>query len=128
MGTFSNECVGSVPANAWNFKSAFAPFIGAGVCVFILMRHNTSRLSIFGEGNMELECVFVGQGLLQAEVAKSKLEAFGIPAILQYESVGPIYGLTVDGLGQVKVMVPADLADKARRLLNEEHPDADDTA
>lgn len=77
---------------------------------------------------MELECVFVGQGLLQAEVAKSKLEAFGIPAILQYESVGPIYGLTVDGLGQVKVMVPADLAHEARRLLNEEHPDADDTA
>ncbi len=77
---------------------------------------------------MELTCVFIGQGLLQAEVAKSKLEAFGIPALLQYESVGPVYGLTVDGLGQVKVMVPAELAEEARMLLDEEEPlDTDET-
>ncbi len=69
---------------------------------------------------MELECVYVTSGLLTAEVIKAKLEANDIPVLLQYESVGPIYGITVDGLGEVRVMVPAELAPLAREVLAEE--------
>jgi hypothetical protein len=58
--------------------------------------------------------------LLQAEVYKSKLESVGIPVLLEYESIGPTLGITVDGLGQVQVMVPDDLADEARALLEEQ--------
>ena len=66
-----------------------------------------------------LTTVRVTQGLLQAEVCKSKLESVGIPVLLEYESVAPTLGITVDGLGQVQVMVPDDLADKARAVLEE---------
>ena len=52
-----------------------------------------------------------------AEIIKSRLESEGIPAILQYESAGLIFGLTVDGLGEARIMVPDYLAEKARQIL-----------
>jgi len=66
-----------------------------------------------------LTTVWVAQGLLQAEVYKSKLESAGIPVLLEYESIGPTLGITVDGLGEVRVMVPDDLAAEAEALLVE---------
>jgi hypothetical protein len=70
-----------------------------------------------------LTTVHVAQGLLQAEVYKSKLESAGIPVLLEYESIGPALGVTVDGLGQVQIMVPDALANEARALLEEEDAD-----
>jgi hypothetical protein len=54
---------------------------------------------------------------LEAQIIKSRLESEGIPAILSYESAGLVFGLTVDGVGQVKVMVPEHLAEEAREIL-----------
>jgi hypothetical protein len=67
-----------------------------------------------------LTTVRVTQGLLRAEVLKSKLESAGIPALLEYESIGPTLGITVDGLGEVQVMVPDELAAEAQALLEEQ--------
>ncbi len=64
--------------------------------------------------------VYTSQGHLRAHVVKSKLEAAGIPALLSYDSASLIFGLTVDGIGEVRVMVPEQYAEKARRLLSEE--------
>lgn len=66
-----------------------------------------------------LEMVYVAAGQLRAEVIRSKLEAVGIPVLLQYESLGVVMGLTVDGLGEVRVLVPAEYAAEARALLEE---------
>ena len=66
-----------------------------------------------------LTTVRVVQGLLRAEVYKSKLESAGIPVLLEYESIGPTLGIVIDGIGQVQVMVPDELADEARALLEE---------
>ncbi len=63
--------------------------------------------------------VYIAQGQLAASVIKSLLESEGIPAILQYESLGIVYGMTVDGLGQVKVLVPQQLEEQARAILAE---------
>lgn len=63
--------------------------------------------------------VLVTSGLLQAEIIKGKLESNDIPVLLQYESLGPVMGLTVDGLGQVRVLVPEEKAEIARILLEE---------
>jgi hypothetical protein len=70
--------------------------------------------------------VYVTSGLYQAEIIRGKLETNGIPVLLKYESLGPVMGLTVDGLGQVQVWVPLDLADQARELLQEDDPLPDD--
>ncbi len=66
--------------------------------------------------------VYATQGHLRAHVVKSKLEAAGIPALLSYDSASLIFGLTVDGIGKVRVMVPAQHAAEARSILAEDRP------
>ncbi len=54
---------------------------------------------------------------MEAQIMKSHLESEGIPAVLQYESAGLVYGISVDGLGQTKILVPEHLAQEARKIL-----------
>jgi hypothetical protein len=54
---------------------------------------------------------------LEAQIIKGRLESEGIPVLLSYESAGLVYGITVDGLGEVKIMVPRNLAEEAREIL-----------
>ena len=54
---------------------------------------------------------------MEAHIIKGRLETEGIPVLLRYESAGLVYGITVDGLGQVKVMVPQHLAEEAKEIL-----------
>jgi hypothetical protein len=63
------------------------------------------------------EVVTITQGLLQAEVVRTYLWSHGIPTVLRYESAGRALGITVDGLGEVQVLVPARWERRARRLL-----------
>ena len=54
---------------------------------------------------------------MEAEIIKGRLESEGIPALLSYESAGLVYGLTIDGLGEVKIMVPKHMASEAKEIL-----------
>ncbi len=54
---------------------------------------------------------------MEAEIIKGRLESEGIPALLSYESAGLVYGLTIDGLGEVKIMVPKHMASDAKEIL-----------
>ncbi len=66
-------------------------------------------------------------GQMPAQVLKSKLEAAGIPVLLEYESAGLVLGLTVDGLGEVRVMVPREFEQDALLLIRpEEMPNEGD--
>ena len=58
-----------------------------------------------------LVCVRACQGWDLAQIYKGKLEAAEIPVLLQYESAGLIFGLTVDGLGCRVRPVPVALHD-----------------
>jgi Putative prokaryotic signal transducing protein len=60
---------------------------------------------------------------LEAQIIKGRLESEGIPVLLSYESAGLVYGITVDGLGEVKIMVPRNLEEEARGILGVEYPD-----
>jgi hypothetical protein len=69
--------------------------------------------------------VYIASSQPEAEIIKGRLNCEDIPALLRYEAAGVIYGLTVDGLGQVEVRVPSHLAQHAREILavteNDEH-------
>jgi len=54
---------------------------------------------------------------MEAQIIKGRLESEGIPVLLSYESAGLVYGITIDGLGEVKVMVPRDLVEEAKEIL-----------
>ena len=66
-----------------------------------------------------LICVRTCQGWDVAQIYKAKLEAAEIPVLLQYESAGLVFGLTVDGLGEVRIMVPEAFAAEAEALLED---------
>ena len=57
------------------------------------------------------------QGELTAQVLKSHLESEGIPVLLKYESAGIVYGLTIDGLGEVRILVPQEFAEEAKGII-----------
>jgi hypothetical protein len=59
----------------------------------------------------------------EAEVMRSKLESAGIPCLLQRESAGAVIGITIGPLGEVRVLVPEPLADRAVELLSEDVED-----
>jgi hypothetical protein len=65
----------------------------------------------------DLEELLTVEGAMEAEIVKSKLENFQIPVLLKFESAGHIFGITMDGLGKVKIMVPKALLREAREIL-----------
>jgi len=67
--------------------------------------------------NADLVCVAKVQGEVPAQVMRSLLEASGIDSMLQGEAVRLTHGLTVDGLGEVRVMVRAEDAEVAREII-----------
>jgi hypothetical protein len=57
------------------------------------------------------------EGMMEAQIIKSKLDSFEIPCMLKFEAVGRVLGITTDGLGQVQVMVPPEYLEKAREII-----------
>lgn len=75
-----------------------------------------------------LEVIYQAQGMLEAEAVKGRLETSGIPAALDYESIGRTFGLTIDGLGEVRILVSTERAAEARELLRISADDPNDEA
>lgn len=71
------------------------------------------------------EVVSIASGMINANIIVGRLETEGIPTKLKYEAVGPIYSITIDGLGEVKVMVPSEYADLARAVLSRTYEEDD---
>jgi hypothetical protein len=57
------------------------------------------------------------QGEPIANIIKAHLESEGIPVYLKYESAGIIYGITADGIGEVRILVPKNLAEEAKQII-----------
>ena len=75
--------------------------------------------------NQEFVTVEVVYGQAKANILKAHLESEGIPVYLQYESVGNVYGINIDGIGKVKIKVPAECADDAKQIITQ--PDKAET-
>jgi len=70
----------------------------------------------------------VVEGLMEAEIIKSKLDSFEIPCHLRFESVGRVIGITMDGLGKVEIMVLPEHRQKALDILDASSDDLSDAA
>lgn len=68
--------------------------------------------------DVKLITVYIARSQPEAYIIKGRLEDEGIPAVLRYESLGLVYGITVDGLGQVEVQVPEEMKTQAKNILN----------
>ncbi|MCC7353780.1 MAG: DUF2007 domain-containing protein [Anaerolineae bacterium] len=72
----------------------------------------------FGGGERRSGPVVVFTGNIgEAQVVRSLLEAYDIPAMVQSESVAPVLGVVIGPLAEARVLVPEPLAEQARLLL-----------
>jgi hypothetical protein len=61
--------------------------------------------------------VYDAPNAMEAQVIKSLLESFNIPCFLKSNAAPSVHMFTMDGMGEVKVMVLESLAKKARNLI-----------
>jgi hypothetical protein len=61
--------------------------------------------------------VFIAQGDLEAEQVCAFLEAHGVATMVRGEALRKTHGMVLNGLGEVKIQVPAEQEDVARDLL-----------
>jgi hypothetical protein len=71
------------------------------------------------------EVVATAAGMAQANIIRGRLESEEIPTQLQYEAAGAIYAITVDGLGEVRILVPVPDWERAKELLSRSYDDGE---
>jgi hypothetical protein len=68
-------------------------------------------------GKSDFVVIKIVQGEASANIIKAHLESEGIPVYLKYESAGIIYGIIADGIGEVKILVPKEFQEEAKRII-----------
>ena len=76
-----------------------------------------SSTEISRDDNTELIEVWRGNGELEAQLIRSVLECNGIECMLKGEALRLTHGITVNGLGEVKILVKVEDAERAQKLL-----------
>ncbi|MFA5628665.1 MAG: DUF2007 domain-containing protein [Dehalococcoidales bacterium] len=66
--------------------------------------------------------VYKAKGELEAQTIKGMLDGYNIPSILRSNAAGSVHSFLFDGMGEVRIMVPASLAEEALAIINSECP------
>ncbi len=69
------------------------------------------------KSNEKMVEVYHAHNLMEAQVVKSLLESFNIPCFMKSNAAPSVHTFTMDGMGEVKIMVLESLAEKARELI-----------
>jgi hypothetical protein len=67
--------------------------------------------------------VYTARTEMEAEVIKGLLESFGIPSCFKSNAAPSVHWFTMDGMGEVRVMVLDSMAEEARKLIEDSNPD-----
>ena len=67
--------------------------------------------------NEKMVEVYKAPNEMEAQVIKGLLESYEIPCFLKSHAAPSVHMFTVDGMGEVKVMVLDSMADKAKKLI-----------
>jgi len=70
--------------------------------------------------NEQLVEVYRARGEAEAQVIKGLLESYDIPCLLQSNAAPSVHMFTVDGMGEVRIMVRESMADEAKKLIEVE--------
>jgi hypothetical protein len=61
--------------------------------------------------------VYKAPNEMEAQVIKSLLESYEIPCFLKSHAAPSVHVFTIDGMGEVNVMVWDSMSDRARKLI-----------
>ncbi len=67
-----------------------------------------------------MEEVYRAAGEAEAQIVRGLLESQGISCLLQSNAAPSVHAFAINGMGEVKVMVNAPVAERARKLINGE--------
>jgi len=67
----------------------------------------------------EMVEVYKAAGEAEAQIIRGLLESNGIPCLLKSQAALSVHVFTVDGMGEVKIMVGKSMAEKAKKLIRE---------
>ena len=65
--------------------------------------------------------VYRAAGEVEAQIIKGLLESYGIPCLLKSNAAPSVYVLTINGMGEVRVMVWEEAMEEAKRLIRGEN-------
>ncbi len=71
---------------------------------------------------MRFKHLCTAMGRAEAEVIKGYLQSNGIECLFQSQVVHAVHPFTVNGLGEVKIMVKEEDFERAKRLMEERSP------
>ena len=69
------------------------------------------------KNNEKMVEVYDARNEMEAQVIKSLLESYGIPCFFKSNAAPSVHIFTMDGMGEVKVMVMESMAARARELI-----------
>ena len=61
--------------------------------------------------------IYDARNEMEAQVIKGLLESFDIPCFMKSNAAPSVHTFTMDGMGEVRIMVLESLAEKARELI-----------
>jgi len=61
--------------------------------------------------------VYDARNEMEAQVIRSLLESYDIPCVLRSNAAHSVHAFTIDGMGEVRIMVLASQAAEARELI-----------
>jgi hypothetical protein len=61
--------------------------------------------------------VYKASSEMEAQVIRGLLESYGIPSFMKSNAAPSVHMFTIDGMGEVKIMVLASMAGRARELI-----------
>lgn len=71
------------------------------------------------------ETVARAAGMTEANLIAGRLTSEGIETQLRYDAAGAIYGITINGLGEVRIQVPVPEWERAREILARAYDDSE---
>ena len=72
------------------------------------------------KNNEKMVQVYHARSEMEAQVIKSLLESYDIPCFFKSNAAPSVHPFTVDGMGEVRIMVLESLAPQARKLINKD--------
>ena len=69
------------------------------------------------KSNEKMVEVYHARNEMEAQVIKGLLESYDIPCFMKSNAAPSVHTFTMDGMGEVRVMVLESMVDKARELI-----------
>lgn len=84
-------------------------------------RATTQARSAYGGDPRRPVVVYIAANIMEADLVKALLESEGIDAFVTNTAMGQAYGIQIGKLAEARILVPAELAPRARQIIEEYH-------